>query len=485
MRYLPAAFLFLLLGFNRPAKAVEAIVSHAQFRMGDGSPYIELAWQINPTSLHYKKDSLGRLTCRLHTSIRVSADTGDVYFEQYYLNTQPFDPRQTEAPVTLENTRIDLAPGTYKLELILTEDAHPQLKFTYRDPVSIAPLTGPEFSSIQLLDTFFASKEPGPFQKRGMQQLPKVFPFFDEGQFRLTAYAECYPTSALNAELYPLRRTIYISHNKGQRDLAGHIVHDSIRNFTAISVTRQTFDLSDLPSGNYHVNLLLRTAQGDILAEKALFFQTLNRNPRQETDSAKETAVAVEKAEGQFLDLSKTFVGKFDAAQLRAILKMMLPTAQPAEVLSIKGFLERPDDMYIRYFIYNHFNNINKADPARAWKEFADKIREVNKLFKVGSTMGYETDRGVVYLRYGEPAEILRVPNEGGSKPYEIWRYNVGGKIGGSGLFLFYSPGFMASDFRLLHSTVPGERNNPNWRGELYGIGQANGTTRAEEYFGK
>jgi hypothetical protein len=100
--------------------------------------------------------------------------------------------------------------------------------------------------------------------------------------------------------------------------------------------------------------------------------------------------------------------------------------------------------------------------------------------------MGYETDRGVIHLRYGPPVEVIRVPNEAGAAPYEIWRYNVGGKIQGSGLFLFYSPGYMSSDFRLLHSTVPGERNNPGWRSALYSTGHSSGNlnARAEQYFG-
>lgn len=488
MRYLTAVFLLCLLGISGPARAVEAIVSMAQFRMGDGSAYIEVSWQINPTSLHYKKDSLGKLVSNIQTQLRLRNDTGTFYQEVYNLKTIPFDPGQSDAPVMLEHHRIDLPPGKYRLELLLSEEAYSQLIFSHKDSLTVTSLNGPEFSSIQLLDTFFESGQKGPFLKRGMQQLPRVLPFFDEGQFRLNVYAECYPTENLKPEAYPLRRSIYISHVRGQRDVPGHIIHDSIRAYTTIAVSRQTFDLSDLASGNYHVNCLLRTAQGEILAERALFFQTLNKNPRKEIDTSKKNLTSIEQVEGQFLDLSKTFVSKFDAAQLRAILKMILPTAQPAEAAAIAGFLDRPDEMYMRYFIYNHFLTINKADPAKAWKEFADEIRSVNKRFKSGNTMGYETDRGKVFLRYGDPEEVVQVPNEAGSRPYEIWRYNVlNGKIGGSGLFLFVAPGILATDLRLLHSTVPGERSNLNWRTELYKNGQSSQSlnARVEEYFGK
>lgn len=487
MRSLLLVFLCLICGMPQAAKAVEAVVNQAQFRHGDGSFYLELYWQINPTSLHYKKDSLGRLSSRIRTALRITSDQGKTHEDVFDLQTLPFDPRQTEAPPTLDKVSIDLDTGKYQVELTLYEEAYPQQKFIHKDSLTVTNLNGPEFSSLQLLDTFFASKEPGQFQKRGMQQLPRVMPFYDEGQFRLHTYSELYLTQSLAAESYPLQRTIHLSRQKGQRDLGGHSFTDSIISYTSIAVSRQSFDLDDLASGNYYVNAVLRNAQGSRIAEQSTFFQLLNKTPRARTVAGKDSAKSIDQGQGVMLDLSKTFVSKFDMAQLMAILKMLLPMANPAEVAAIKGFLDRPDELYTRYFIYNHFSNINKADPAKAWKEFSDQVRIVNRQFKMGSTMGYETDRGVIYLRYGAPEEVLRVPNESSAYPYEIWRYNIGGKIGGSGLFLFYSPGYMISDYRLLHSTVPGERNNPNWRSSLYTNSSAgtSGNSRAEEYFGK
>lgn len=37
---------------------------------------------------------------------------------------------------------------------------------------------------------------------------------------------------------------------------------------------------------------------------------------------------------------------------------------------------------------------------------------------------GWETDRGRIYIMYGEPTDIERHPFESGSRPYEIWFYN-------------------------------------------------------------
>jgi hypothetical protein len=54
-------------------------------------------------------------------------------------------------------------------------------------------------------------------------------------------------------------------------------------------------------------------------------------------------------------------------------------------------------------------------------------------------------------------------------------------------LFLFYKPNQMIDDFKLLHTTITGERQDNQWRNSLY-IGQnANGSfrdSRAEQYIG-
>ena len=478
--------LALIAGFTKPATAIEAVVNHAVFRKAGDAAYVELYWHITNTSLHYHKDSSGRLTAQIRTQLRITGDTGIVYQDKYYLQIKPFDPDNEDAQEIVELARADIPTGRISLELYLSEDGHPESVFYYRDTLNTIPVSGPAYSSVQLLDTFFSAKATGTFEKAGYIQQPRALNFYDEGEHRLHVYLELYHTQDLPAASFPLKQLIYISKRKGGQEIADHYAKDTIGAAAPLYRFRRSFSLASLPSGNYYLNVLLRTAAGVTLVSEATFFQTINKHPVV-IDTARDTVSTIEQVQGTFLDLRQTFVAKFEVAQLRAIMKMLLPIADPAEESAIKGFLERPDELYMRYFIFNHFSNLNKADPAKAWKQFSDVVREVNRLYKSGSTMGYETDRGIIHLRYGAPAEVVRVPNEAGAVPYEIWRYNVGGKIGGSGLFLFYSPGYMSSDFRLLHSTVPGERQNPGWRDVLYSTGHSSGNVnaRAEEYFGK
>ena len=95
--------------------------------------------------------------------------------------------------------------------------------------------------------------------------------------------------------------------------------------------------------------------------------------------------------------------------------------------------------------------------------------RAVDQTFRSGFRKGIETDRGYIYLKYGQPNDVIKEYNEPDAFPYEIWSYN-GLKVKGQTnvKFLFYNPSKASQDFLLLHSTCYGETQNPRWEIELY-----------------
>ena len=61
---------------------------------------------------------------------------------------------------------------------------------------------------------------------------------------------------------------------------------------------------------------------------------------------------------------------------------------------------------------------------------------------------------------------------EEGALPYEVWQYFTVKTQGQDGVFLFYRPGNMVNDYKLLHTTVTTEVKNLNWRLTLYPNGK-------------
>jgi GWxTD domain-containing protein len=115
-----------------------------------------------------------------------------------------------------------------------------------------------------------------------------------------------------------------------------------------------------------------------------------------------------------------------------------------------------------REFLFQ-FWKIRDSDTSTPENEFKNeynrRINHVEMKYRSFNKRGVKTDRGRVYLIYGEPDEIELHPNDYDKKPYEIWYYN---SIEGGVYFVF---GDLAgySDYELIHSTKRGEMRDDNW----------------------
>ncbi|MCK4857572.1 MAG: GWxTD domain-containing protein [candidate division Zixibacteria bacterium] len=55
--------------------------------------------------------------------------------------------------------------------------------------------------------------------------------------------------------------------------------------------------------------------------------------------------------------------------------------------------------------------------------EYYRRIRYANQYYRSINREGWQTDRGMIYIKYGEPDQIDRHPFELGRKPFQIWYY--------------------------------------------------------------
>ncbi|HEY6625474.1 MAG TPA: GWxTD domain-containing protein, partial [Ignavibacteriaceae bacterium] len=91
---------------------------------------------------------------------------------------------------------------------------------------------------------------------------------------------------------------------------------------------------------------------------------------------------------------------------------------------------------------------------------YVKRVNESDARFSSLGKKGWKTDRGRVYIVYGEPSEIQRYPNQTDARPYEIWRYE---SLEGGVEFIFGDlTGF--TDYQLLHSTKRGELRDDYWQ---------------------
>jgi len=115
-----------------------------------------------------------------------------------------------------------------------------------------------------------------------------------------------------------------------------------------------------------------------------------------------------------------------------------------------------------RRFLYSLWKKFD-TNPATFINEFHQeymkRVRYCNQKFSVMKKEGWKTDRGRVFIFYGEPDYIDRNPSTEGYRPYEVWHYD---EIQGGVIFVFADlSGFR--DYTLLHSTARGEVHYPNY----------------------
>lgn len=493
--------LFVVLALiSQAAFALEVSVSHTLFYKPDQKntgklvPVAEINWQVNPRTVHYTTAPDGRIFGRMRTDIVFSTESGVIAEDHFILQTSPRATADELTTLTIIGLRkYPITQGHVKIQFRLTDLADSNSRANYTDTFTVTPqsTTTPFFSGVQLLDTVLQINEQTDFLKNGRQQIPVAANFLDEHKTLLHYYAELYATDQVSKDDYPLIQRVFITKHEDEAPGGRFVKSDTVLP-ASVNLISGSFPIKALGSGNYYLKVTVENNTRKVIASRTVFFQRLNVHPEADADtvvqSKSKTTGDTAMEEVQVLDLKKTFIGKYSLAQVRAILKMLIPVSNGDALLSINGFLKKPDELYMRYFVYNHFLAIDKKNPEKAWKEYSDKIREVNKRFSSGGTPGYETERGFTFLRYGPPTDIVTVSNEKGALPYEVWQYNSlrqqNGKDIPDAVFLFYKPAQMMSDYRMLHSTVSGEVVNPQWRRYLYTTeeGGTMGNSRAEQY---
>jgi GWxTD domain-containing protein len=313
-------------------------------------------------------------------------------------------------------------------------------------------------SEIQLLRGFKKEDTPtgNPFVKNGFFLEPLPFAFYDKNSSELAFYAEVYHSDkSVKEGNYLVRYFIEEHKGNGIKELtAGGGQRKKPGDIDAVLVK---MDIGKVTSGNYTLTVELRNPLNELLAIRTVDFQRsnplLNFN---ETELTKEL-------------VSTQFVQDLSEENLRFSLRAIGPLAVGDETEELKNILAGNDLEPMRFYLFRHFAKIDPVNPKKAYLEYIQLAGQVHEKFKSGFRYGFEADRGRMYLRYGQPNDVIHVEDDPGAPPYEIWVYYDFPKTRQKNVkFLFYNPGLAGEDFVLLHSTARGEVNNKRWERDLY-----------------
>lgn len=93
-------------------------------------------------------------------------------------------------------------------------------------------------------------------------------------------------------------------------------------------------------------------------------------------------------------------------------------------------------------------------------QEYFRRLAFADAEFSFGTTKGWQSDEGRIYIIYGEPDQIDRYPNTMGQRPFQVWYYH---NIENGIEFVYVDKGGFG-DLELVHSTARNEIKDYEWQ---------------------
>ncbi len=447
----------LLVSFNCSAKNLNAIFSYSKFNSEKSGPFIETYLSVTGNSVNYVPLNGAGYQSVITINLVFKDSAGKaVYNDAYNLNSPVITDTNATAFNFIDQQRIPVSNGKYTLIISITDKNGNGKTSSVSDTLLVDFNTQKvSVSDITFLDSYKKTETETIFSKSGYDLIPYVDNFYPKNIKSLKFYCEIYNTALVLGAETPYLLSYYILNTESKMIMDDFNV---IRKQKADSITviLSEFNISELPSGNYQVVVELRNKNNEVISQSARFFQRSNSDV-----SAKATSI-------ENIRVDNTFIATItDRDTLADYIACLRPISNPQQTMWHDNQLKTADARMMQQFFYDFWYKKNPADPNQAWQIYKAQVNAINEFYGDRFNKGYTTERGRVHLQYGPPNSIDRHEHEPDAYPYEIWHYykikNQTNKK-----FVFYNPNLAGNDYRLLHSDMTGEVNNPSWNIDLY-----------------
>jgi GWxTD domain-containing protein len=417
--------------------------------------YSEVHLSIEANTInHTLKDSL--LQGSVEITIAYLQNDTVVHYNKSVVNT-PLSKTPTNFFV-IKRTGIKAA-GDYDMQVLIQDLSSASNSLLYNEKIRVLPV-GASISSPLLLANLQLSKESNDLVKNGyiLEALP--YDFYSKDKPQLNAYLELYGMDTIFDKSYIISYMIVDQEDESAtKPLAIQYKNMIADAYTPVLLK---MPIEDLPSGNYKFICSVRGRDLKVYYETSTEFQ--RSNPYLNLD---EQPDITETDQSKYLD--QEFVGKLSDEELHFAILAIAPLVDKTDGDIISATLSNPDKRARQLYLFNYWVKRQPINPELAYNAYMEIARAVDNTFRSGFRKGIETDRAYIYLKYGQPNDVIKEYNEPNAFPYEIWFYDGLEVQGQTNVkFLFYNPSKASQDFVLLHSTCYGETQNPRWEVELY-----------------
>lgn len=446
-------FLFLLAANALGQTKIKAYLDTKQFYAPQVGHYLEIYIEFAGYTTQYVPCNGGQ-KATIVVDIAIADSLGLVVFKDLYALDSPISSDSTQNNF-LEIIRIPLLKGSYNLAIQLEDANRENSNIAGSIPFEVTELNRKlNFSSIELVNIAFDSQEESRFTKSNHYIIPLLSNYFNKDMSNLPYYAEIYGAqgaihferkviNAANGQIYPALN-----------------LQDTLQPDAVLALLQQ-IDLTDLTTGTYQLQLYAQDMLTGEQCTQNFDFQRFN-----DSDIAFDLSSMV---------LDPAFQTAIHPDSIAFFLESLIPIAKPGEIRSLINILKANDTNQMRQHLQAFWYQTSGAQAYEQWIKYQSQVRSVEKFYANNYMEGFETDRGRVYLKYGQPNTVVFKESSPSEYPYEIWTYD---KIGvfSNRRFIFYNPDLVSNNDRLLHSDMVGELRNPAWQQMLNRRNTINGS---------
>lgn len=443
-------FLFNILVFCSlfAQSQIEALLDIKKFHSTD-SDYIETYLYVFGNTLYESSDT-NNTEKGIEVLQYIENQNKQIISHKKYIIKEVSDYVEKEGIIDLQ--RFPISEGEYTLFIEIIDINNPSNIEKHQEKFTMNYTNFPCFSDIELLDSYWKASEENELTKSGFHMIPLVSNYFGPEFDKLAYYFEIYNSSSDSLGMLLLKQSIKI---KSTQKIAGQ--YNKIKKVPteAIYPVINTFDLNNLPTGNYELSIELINQKNSVIFKSTIDFQRTNLNNSMQLDRL--NAVLI----------NHTFVSNIPSDSISDFINCLSPIASRMESNIIDKKSENINDTLKRQFLYSFWYNRQPDNPELAWQKYKVEIAKADQLFSTKVRRGYQTDMGRIFLKYGPPNTITDRPNEPSAYPYQIWHYYKIGKFNNK-RFIFYKPDLGTNEYVTLHSTLQGEYFNRNWKTDLH-----------------
>lgn len=449
MRYrLHLLIVIFSLFFAGTAQAIDMGINISKLQTAT-DPYIEVYFHVIASTVDESSTTPGARAIALN--ITFYQNNVLHRFDKLQLNNNPARPH--EDFIALK--RYGMKPGLYKLVFEAVDLANPRNVFRDSAALKINPLyTGPKLSDVQI----FARAQPS-----GDAQLSKhgyIFELFPYGFVSPRVDTIGILFESYNTQLLTGDKTNYLIRIDQIDDLNSKV---RLRSWVsrpsaprAVVVTR--VNAAQFESGKYRLMIGLADSTRTII--DSVFYFLVKSNPDYDTEKLQNFNTD---------EIASSFAGKLTPGEVDYALQAIAMNIPYKDIQIVKMIREANNTEAGKRYLYQHFKNLEPLNPEAYYTQYMEVARAADREFKVSGRPGFESDRGLIFMKYGKPNDKVSIMDDPVAPPYEIWVYYQIPKLNQNNVkFLFYNPSLEGAEYRLLTSNARGEMRNTNWKKELY-----------------